>query len=147
MNSSLSFASEPGSADKMPLLREALEVLVNELSLLSEHKAEDLPELKKKKVVLASRLGQMDRRPALSEPEWDTLASLVTALETQSRREIRCHLDLLGKQLLAIQEEHQYWLECLNVSFGKFCEPIFVVPMACVSPAGPIDVAPVRAST
>jgi hypothetical protein len=122
-----SLSPSPESSEKIPLLREALEVLVGELSVLAEHKAEDLPELKKKKVVLASRLGKVDRMPLLPEPDaFDlaTLTSLIHALEAQSRQEIRSHLELLGKRLLALQEEHQYWRECLNVSFGKFCEPV-----------------------
>jgi len=100
---------------------------VGELSILAEQKADELPELKKKKVVLASRLGQAAQMPLLPHPDaFDlaALASLVEAVEAQSRQEIRSHLDLLGKRLLALQEEHQYWRECLNVSFAKFCEPI-----------------------
>ena len=99
-------------------------MLVEELSLLSQGTVAKLPELKKKKVVLASRLGQAAPAPRSAQPDLDTLKALITALETQSRHEISQHLDLVRKRLLALQEEHQYWLECFNVSFGKFCDPV-----------------------
>jgi hypothetical protein len=62
---SLEFPSKsPESYEKVPLLREAVEVLINELAAISEHLADELPELKKRKVVLASRLGTVDWSPA-----------------------------------------------------------------------------------
>ncbi len=115
----------PESYEKVPLLREAVEVLINELAAISEHRADELPALKKRKVVLASRLGALDWSPSVFEHEafdLSTLRSLITDLEAQSREKIEGHLTFIGNQLLALQEEHQYWRECMNVSFRKFCE-------------------------
>ena len=64
MKSPLSPLSE-SSCEKIPLLREALEVLVGELAALSQHRAEDLPELKKRKVLVASRLGRTENTALL----------------------------------------------------------------------------------
>jgi len=107
-------------------LREAVELLTAELSTLSNRQWVDLPDLKKKKVVLGSRLRQFDWTPDRVEEPFDlkTLKSLVTNLENQSRQKTQVQLDLIGNQILALQELHQYWRECLNVSFQKYYEPI-----------------------
>jgi len=109
------------------LSREVIELLMGELSTLSNRQWEDLPELKKKKVALASRLrefggapGPMDREPF----DLMMLRSLITDLEDQSRQQIQVQLELIGNQILALQELHQYWRECLNISFRKFYESI-----------------------
>jgi len=109
------------------LLNEAVALLVEELSAISNRKWEDLPELKKKKVVLASRLRKIDWTPGPMDQEPSdlmTLKSLISNLENHSRQKIHGQLDLIGNQILALQELHQYWLECLNVSFRKFYEPV-----------------------
>jgi len=111
---------------KASLLREVVKLLMGELSLVSDGRWVDLPEHKKKKVILASRLGvfdwrsnQMDREPF----DLTRLKSLIRDLEDQSRRKIQAKIDLVGNQILALQEQHQYLLECLNISFRKFDEP------------------------
>jgi hypothetical protein len=106
------------------LLREAVELLGWELSVLSNRQWEDLPELKKKKVVLASRLREIDWTPSPRPVDWLLLKSQVSDLEAHSRQKIQVQLELIGNQILALQDEHQYWRECLNVSFRKFCESI-----------------------
>jgi len=112
---------------KTLLIREVIEVLTEELSTLANRKWEDLPELKKKKVVLASRFrefNQTSNRVEPDKPELVTLKSLMSDLENQSRQKIAAQIDLIGNQMLALQEQHVYWLECLNVSFQKPYEPI-----------------------
>jgi hypothetical protein len=107
------------------LLNEAVELLLRELSAIANHKWEDLPALKKKKVLLACRLGGIDWTPdpARQEPaDWVLLKARISDLEDQSRRQIQRHLELMGKQVFALQELHLYWLECLNVSLQKFPE-------------------------
>ena len=109
------------------LLREVVELLRWELSALSNGKWEDLPELKKKKVALASRLREIDWTPGPMDREpFDStmLKSLISDLENHSRQKIQAHLGLIGHQILALQEQHQYWRECLNVSFRKFYESV-----------------------
>jgi hypothetical protein len=119
----------PPSQSKEPdnitlLLRETLGLLVEELSTISNHKWEDLPELKKKKVILASRLREIDWTPSPKPVDWLQLKSQISELENHSRQKIHGQLDLIDNQILALQELHQYWLECLNISFRKFYEPI-----------------------
>jgi len=104
------------------LLRETVELLVQELSTISNCEWENLPELKKKKVILASRLRQIDWTPSPRPVDWLLLKSQISELENHSRQKIHSQLDLIGNQILALQELHQYWLECLNVSFRKFYE-------------------------
>ena len=106
------------------LLGEAVELLRWELYVLSNRQWEDLPELKKKKVVLASRLREIDWMPSPRPVDWLLLKSQVSDLENHSRQKIQVQLDLIGNQILAMQELRQYWLECLNVSFRKFYESI-----------------------
>jgi hypothetical protein len=100
-----SLSSSPALASvsaRTPLLRAALEVLVDELSLSSPS-------------IRLVETEALDLAP---------LRSLMLALEARSRQEIEHHVDRLGTQLLALQAELQFWRECQNVSFGKFCEPI-----------------------
>jgi hypothetical protein len=109
------------------LLREVVELLRWELSVISNRKWEDLSELKKKKVVLACRLRGIDWTPGSRDRELFDLMmfkSLISDLENHSRQKIQVQLELLGNQILALQEQHQYWRECLNVSFRKFYESI-----------------------
>jgi hypothetical protein len=100
---------------------------MGELSTLSNRQWEALPELKKKKVVLAGRLGQFEWPPGPMHPELfdlKTLKSLVTDLENHSRQRIQVQLELIGTQILALQELRQYWRECQSVSFRKWHDPI-----------------------
>lgn len=121
-------SSQPKERQKGPLLwDQAIELLMWELSTLSNRTWEDLPELKKKKVVLAGRLRAIDGTPALSGQELADslrLKSQISDLETQSRQKIESQIELIGHQILALQELHQYCLECLNISFRKIHEPI-----------------------
>jgi len=108
------------------LLRKIVEVLVGELSTLSHRQWADLPELKRRKVVLACRFQEFDwtSDPVTPEPfDLTMLKSLVMNLESHSRQKIQDQLDLIENQILALQELHQYWRECLNVSFQKAGAP------------------------
>jgi hypothetical protein len=113
------------TTEDLSLLREALEVLIDELSTVSGRDAEHLPDLKKKKVIVASRLGDVDWAQIFGPHTLDLarLKTLIAEVEVQSRQRIDGHLTFIAGQLLALQEERQYWRECMNVSFRKFCEP------------------------
>ena len=122
-------SSQPQGLQKGPfLLGQAIELLRWELSTLSNRNWQDLPELKKKKVVLASRLqSEIAGTPGPTGRELAEslrLKSQISDLEAQSRQKIQGQIDLIGNQILALQELHQYCLECLNISFRKFHDPI-----------------------
>jgi hypothetical protein len=103
------------------LLIETVELLVNELSALANQSWDELPALKKKKVELASRLRLYHAESGAPLPEpADGMESMIAELEDQSHGKIQARLDLIGKQILALQELHLYWLECLHVSFRMF---------------------------
>ena len=117
----------PATQDRVSLLTEVVQVLAEELSTISACKWEDLPALKKKKVVLASRLSAVNWSPPPQEREafyLKTLRTLIGELEEHSRRKIQSHLEVLGNQLFALQDQQLYWRECLNVSFRRFYDAI-----------------------
>ena len=108
------------------LLRQAVELLLWELSTISNRHWDQLPELKKKKTVLAGRFLQLGAAPPATGQEGADLLQLesqISALEYQSRQKVDGHLELVGNQILALQDLRQYWRECLSISFGKFFEP------------------------
>ncbi|MCE0521927.1 MAG: hypothetical protein LV480_03350 [Methylacidiphilales bacterium] len=108
-------------------MREAAELLVSELSTLSSQEWEKLPDLKKKKVVLAGRLRQFEWPSGPADPkpfELMALKTLVTDLESHSREKIQAQLDLIRNQIQALQDLHQYWRESLSVSFRKLVDPV-----------------------
>jgi hypothetical protein len=101
-------------------------LLLAEISALTKRQWEDVPGLKKKKVILASRLRELDLTsgPIEEEPyDLRMLKSLVADLEDHYRVKVEQQLGLIDNQVLALQELHQYWREDLNVSFRKFCVP------------------------
>jgi hypothetical protein len=119
---------QPEERQKGPfLLGQAIELLRWELSTLSNRNWQNLPELKKQKVALASRLRKFEWPPGPADQQpFDLrmLNSLITDLEGHSRQKIQGQLDLIGNQILALQELHQYWLECRNVTFRKLYDSI-----------------------
>ncbi|MEJ0000975.1 MAG: hypothetical protein WDO13_18500 [Verrucomicrobiota bacterium] len=101
------------------LLLEVVDLLVDELTVLAGHRWENVAALKKRKVVLASRLRRLHervKRPGRTE----LIDVLVADLDEQSQRKIAAQIDLIGRQMLALQELDQYWRECQSISFGKF---------------------------
>lgn len=109
------------------LLREVVELLMWELSAISNRKWEDLPELKQKKTLLARRLADFDWAPGPWEqesPDLIMLKSQISDLEYQSRKKIQIQLQTIRIQISTLQDQQQYWLECLNLYFGKHSTPI-----------------------
>lgn len=102
------------------LLLEAVELLVDELALLATEQWDRLPELKKKKVVTASRLRRLRAESGAADgvPS-GSIESLIADLEGQSRNGIRARLELIDRQILALQELSLYWRECLSVSLDR----------------------------
>ena len=108
------------------LLREVTELLMWELSAISNRKWEDLPELKKKKGILAGRLRQYDWTPGPQDEEsleLTMLRSQISDLEYQSRQKIHVQLQMIKGQINSLQGQKQYWLECLNIYFRQYSEP------------------------
>jgi hypothetical protein len=104
------------------LLREVVELLMWELSAISNRKWEDLPGLKKKKEILAERLRQYDWTVAADEMEpldLVMLKSQIKDLEYQSKQKVQVQLQMIKGQLQALQNQKQYWLDCLNLYFKK----------------------------
>jgi hypothetical protein len=121
---SSSFASSP---DEQPtitfLLTEVIALLTRELAIVANRRWEDLPGLKREKVVLASRLKSFDWTPdpAVEEPaHGGLLKSRIADLENECRRKIQAQIELISNQVVALQELHQYWRECLGISFRDF---------------------------
>jgi len=119
----LSVRSKNDLSERTALLREVVELLMWELSAISNRKWEELPELKKKKGVLADRLRQYDWTPGTedSEPlDLVMLKSQIADLEYQSKQKIQVHLKTIRVQIDGLQNQKQYWLECLNTYFKQF---------------------------
>jgi uncharacterized protein involved in exopolysaccharide biosynthesis len=117
------FPEEPPK--RAHLLSQAVDLLIWELSAISNRHWEQLPELKKKKAVLASRLLQLGATPpptGAEEADLLELKSQIADLESQSRQKVDGYLEIIGYQVTALQDLHQYWRECLSISFGKFFE-------------------------
>lgn len=101
------------------LLLGAVEVLLEELATLSREDWEKLPDLKKRKVVVASHLRRSRAEAEAAGAPVAPIESLVANLDNQSQDNIRARLDLIGKQIGALQELGQYWRECLQVSLRR----------------------------
>ena len=104
------------------LLREVTELLMWELSTISERKWEHLTELKRQKSVLAERLRAFDWTPGPEEHESLDLLMLksqITDLEYQSKQKISMQLKAISQQLDVLRGQKQNWLHCVNNYFGK----------------------------
>ena len=101
------------------MLLKAVEVLLEELATLSREDWEKLPDLKKRKVVVAGHLRHSRAAAEAAGAPVAPIESLVANLDQQSQDNIRARLDLIGKQILALQELGQYWRECQQVSFRR----------------------------
>ncbi len=121
-----SVRSQDELSKKTLLLREVVELLMWELSAISNRRWEDLPELKKKKGVLAGLLRQYDWTPAPEDQEpldLVMLRSQISDLEYQSRQKIQIQLQMIKTQINCLQGQKQYWMECLNLYFRQYSEP------------------------
>jgi hypothetical protein len=108
------------------LLREVVELLMWELSAISDRKWEELPDLKRKKNLLADRLKQFDWTPGPGSDEsleLIMLKSQIADLEYQSRQKLRVQLQMIRGQINALNDKRQSWLECLNIYCGRIEKP------------------------
>jgi hypothetical protein len=102
------------------LLLEAVGLLVEELALLATQDWEKLPDLKKRKVVAASRLRRLraETEAADGAPA-RTLESLIEDLDVLSQGQIRSRLAVIGNQMLALQELSLYLLEAQHINLRR----------------------------
>jgi len=122
-NIMLSAQSQEENASRIHLLREVVELLMWELSAISNRKWEELPELKKKKETLAERLKQYDWTPGPQELEpldIVMLKSQISDLEYQSRRKVQMQMQMIRTQIDSLQSQKKYWLDCLNIYFRQY---------------------------
>jgi hypothetical protein len=118
-----SVQSQEEIGSRIRLLREVVELLMWELSAISNRKWEELPELKKKKEAIAERLKQYDWTPGPQEFEpldIVMLKSQISDLEYQSRRKVQVQLQMIRGQIDTLQNQKQYWLDCLNIYFRQY---------------------------
>jgi hypothetical protein len=114
-------STQEETASRTRLLREVAELLMFELSAISNRKWEELPELKKKKEALAERLKQYDWTPGSQELEpldLVMLKSQIADLEYQSRSKVQMQMQMIRTQLDSLQ--NQNWLDCLNIYFRQY---------------------------
>jgi hypothetical protein len=119
----VSVRSQEELARRISLLREVVEMLMWELSAISNRKWEELPQLKKKKESLAERLKQYDWTPGPQELEpldIVMLKSQISDLEYQSRQKVQVQLQVIRGQIDSLQNQKQYWLDCLNIYFRQY---------------------------
>ncbi len=119
----VSVRSQEELARRISLLREVVEMLMWELSAISNRKWEELPQLKKKKESLAERLKQYDWTPGPQELEpldIVMLKSQISDLEYQSRQKVQVQLQVIRGQIDSLQNQKQYWLDCLNIYFRHY---------------------------
>lgn len=105
------------------LLREVAELLMWELATISDRRWEDLPELKKKKGIMADRLREFDWTPGPENHEsldLMMLRSQISDLEYQSGQKIAVQLRIIRGQLDALRDQKQGLLACMN---GYFPSP------------------------
>jgi hypothetical protein len=96
------------------LLRQVAEHLMWELATISNRKWEDLPELKRKKGVIADRLREFDWTPGPMENESLELLMLksqISDLEYQSKQKLAVQLKIVRQQLDVLRDQKQGWLD------------------------------------
>jgi hypothetical protein len=103
--------------ERTALMLEAARLLVDELALLAAQNWEALPDLKKRKVVAASRLRRLRAEMAAADVAASpAIETLIAELEAKSKGQIRERLDFIGNQILALQELSLYLHESLHVT-------------------------------
>jgi hypothetical protein len=99
------------------LLRQVTELLMWELAAISDRKWEDLPELKRRKGLLAGELRQFDwtAGPESTESlDLLMLRSQIADLEYQSKQKLSMHLKSIRQQLEVLGQQKAGWLHCMN---------------------------------
>jgi hypothetical protein len=117
---SLTHAKDDDLRKRTLLLREVAELIMWELATISDRKWEALPELKKKKGIMADRLREFDWTPGTEEHEsldLMMLKSQISDLEYQSKQRIAMQLKIIRQQLDVLRDQKQGWLNCVSGYF------------------------------
>ena len=99
------------------LLQRAAELILGEINLLTQQQWEELPDLKRRKVVLARQLRQLDwLADTANRPEMNAAARVLAELEARAHSQMRGVMDLTAQRIVALQELQLYCRECDSVS-------------------------------
>jgi hypothetical protein len=118
--------TDEGLQSKTLLLREVVELLMWELSTITDRRWERLAELKEKKLLMADRLKQVDWKPATpgQEPlELLMLKSQIADLEYQSQQKVTFQMRVVRQQIDSLRNQ-RHWLDCVNSYMRKAPEMI-----------------------
>jgi multidrug resistance efflux pump len=112
--------TSPNLNPRTAILLEAIALLVDELALLAAEDWDRLPDLKKRKAVMARQLRHLRAETGAADgtPKSE-LEYLISQLEAKSRSHARARLNLIGNQLVALQELSLYLRESLHVKLRK----------------------------
>jgi hypothetical protein len=116
-----------GSSDhydpRKVLLIHTVELLIDELALVSSQDWAMLPELKKSKTVVASKLRRMRAETEAADgAPIEHLEDLISDLEIMVREQLVARLELVDKQLFALKDLSLYLRESFFVKLGRSSE-------------------------
>lgn len=114
---SLAPLPEEETENRTRLLRHVTELLMWELATISDRKWENLPELKRRKGLLAAQLREFDWTPGPESHESLDLLMLrsqIADLEYQSKQKLSMHLKSVRQQLEVLQHQKAGWLQCMQ---------------------------------
>jgi hypothetical protein len=106
---------------KTLLLREVVELLMWELTTITERRWERLAELKEKKTIMAERLKQFDWTQEVTDDEpleLSMLKSQIIDLEYQSQQKVSFQMRVVRQQIDSLRNQRK-WLECVNSYMRK----------------------------
>ena len=105
------------------LLIHTVELLIDELALLTSQDWEMLPELKKNKVVTASKLRRMRvETEAADGAPIDHLEALITDLEIMVREQLQLRVEFINSQMFALRDLSLYLRESFFTKLGRSSE-------------------------
>ncbi len=110
-------SSKKTTDPRIHLLRQVLEILMWELSVLRERHWEELPNLNAKKKILITHMSEFDWAPAPSDRDnFDLvlLKSQIRDLEYQVGQTIRGSLDILHNQFDDLKRRQTSWRRALE---------------------------------
>ena len=102
------------------LLIHTVELLIDELALLSRQDWEMLPELKKSKTLVASKLRRIRAETEAADgAPIEHLETLISDLENIVRERVASRLEVVDKQLFALKNLSLYLRESFFVKLGR----------------------------
>jgi hypothetical protein len=116
----VSKSEEETLKQKTQLLREVVELLMWELTTITERRWERLAELKEKKTLMAERLKRFDWQEVTDEEplELSMLKSQIMDLEYQSQQKVSFQMRVVRQQIDSLRNQRK-WLDCVNSYMRK----------------------------